>query len=462
MNFALFFGNRGFFPGSLVDAARKEMIEAVKQSGNDCIFLDPQETKYGAVSCESDGLIFAEWLEKHRHKVDGVIMCLPNFSDESGAAKALRNWGGPILIQAYPDQEGHMGPAERRDSYCGKISICNYFNQCGIKYTVFKPHVISPTDPVFVEQIKKFASVCRVVNGARKINIGAIGSRVTAFKTVRFDEVTMEKNNVTVETIDLSELFHRVDQINDNDPSTLETVSKLENYSNMKTVPQDRKIAFAKVILAILYYVDKYKFDALAIRCWNEFPENRKISVCLVSAYLNSLGIPTTCEVDLGNALMMKLLSLSSNSPSTLMDWNNNYQNDENKVILFHCGPTANELMCSSRIEKHAMFEKSFGQNCSWGVNVGRLKPGPITYACLKTRNGKIGMYLGEAEITDETVEKEYFGTYGIGKFDNLEDIIMYVIKNDFHHHVSYTLGKWKDVLEEATRNYLGWEVKAF
>ena len=63
---------------------------------------DANATKFGAISCEADGLVYAAWLEEHRKEIDGVIMCLPNFSDESGAVKALRNWKKPILIQAYP------------------------------------------------------------------------------------------------------------------------------------------------------------------------------------------------------------------------------------------------------------------------------------------------------------------------------------------------------------------------
>ena len=463
MRFALFFGNRGFFPESLVASAREEMEKAVVLAGHEFLSMDVNATKYGAISSESDGYVYAKWLEDHKNEVDGVIMCLPNFSDESGAVKALREWKKPILIQAYPDEIGHMSFAERRDSFCGKISICNYFNQCGIKYTVFKPHVIHPLDPRFIEQIKTFARICNVVNNSRRLVIGALGARATAFKTVRYDEVTLEKNNITVEAIDLSELFDRVDKVNDNDSKVIELLDMYEKYTDFSKVPYDKKIYISKTTKVILDYIDEYHLNAIGIRCWNEFPAAKGISVCLISSYLNSIGIPTTCEVDVYNALAMKVLSLASEEPSTVMDWNNNYGSDENKCILFHCGPMATSMVeGKTDVQVHKMFEKSYGKGCSWGVNVGVLKKGPITYASAKVENGKIEFFAGEAKITEDTVEKAYFGSWGVVEFDNLDDLMMYVIRENYHHHVSYTYGKYKNVLKEALSNYLDWKVDLF
>ena len=63
-----------------------------------------------------------------------MILCLPNFGDETGAVAALKDAGVPILIQAYPDELDKMGPAHRRDSFCGKISIMDVFCQYGVPF----------------------------------------------------------------------------------------------------------------------------------------------------------------------------------------------------------------------------------------------------------------------------------------------------------------------------------------
>jgi L-fucose isomerase-like protein len=81
------------------------------------------------------------------------------------------------LIQAYPDELSKMDVVNRRDSWCGKISVCNNLYQYGIKYTLTEKHVVHPTDESFIDDLKKFIAVCRVVKGLRNVRIGAVGAR---------------------------------------------------------------------------------------------------------------------------------------------------------------------------------------------------------------------------------------------------------------------------------------------
>jgi len=113
--FALYFGNRGFFPESLIEIAREEMIKAVLASGHDYIMPNIELTKYGAVESREDGKKYAKWLKGEEGSYNGVIICLPNFGDENGAIAALEECGVPMLIQAYPDEIGKMDFEHRRD-----------------------------------------------------------------------------------------------------------------------------------------------------------------------------------------------------------------------------------------------------------------------------------------------------------------------------------------------------------
>ena len=165
MKFALFFGNRGFFPGELIASARDEVKAAVENMGFETILLPSELTRYGAVETPAEGKIYAEFLKQNEGKFDGVIMSLPNFGDETGALAALRDCGVPILIQAYPDEIGKMDFAHRRDAFCGKFSIMDVFYQSNLPFTVFGPHVVHPKSNTFMEHLDKFAAVCRVVKG---------------------------------------------------------------------------------------------------------------------------------------------------------------------------------------------------------------------------------------------------------------------------------------------------------
>ncbi len=208
--FAVFFGNRGFFPASLIAGAREEMQRTLKALGHEVLMLDETATRYGAVETPQEGEVYANFLRANRGKFGGVILCLPNFGDENGAVAALQEAGVPIWIQAYPDDYDKMGPATRRDSFCGKFSIMDVFRQYGVKFTALKPHTVRPGSERFSANVDEFDRICQVVNGVKGMVVGAIGARTTPFKTVRIDEVALQRHGVTVETFDMSDVFQRM------------------------------------------------------------------------------------------------------------------------------------------------------------------------------------------------------------------------------------------------------------
>ena len=387
-------------------------------------------------------------------------MCLPNFGDENGAVEALKNANVPILIQAYADEIGEMDFESRRDAFCGKFSIMDMFTQYNIPFSAFAPHCCNPASEDFDNQLNKFSAVCRIVKGMKDFKVGAIGARTTKFKTVRFDELTLQKYGVTIDALDLSDLFHKV-SIFDNAERLAERVQTYREYTDFSLVPQDKVETICKISLIIEDYVNEYHFEALALRCWDEFPQIMNVSVCVVVSFLNHIGIPCACEMDVCNAVAMRMLSLASENPATCLDWNNNYGSEKNKCILFHCGPVATDLMIDKgAVTDHKMFAKSYGKGNAFGTLEGRIAPTEFTYASCKTENGKLSMYLGKANFTDDVIEKAFFGCGGVAEFEDMEKVLMYVGKNGYRHHVSVTN---KDVLEavyDASVNYLKYDVE--
>ena len=256
MTFALAFANRGFMPGELIYGAREDMIKAVTDAGYDYIAMDAALTRYGGVETRDEGLLYAKWLKAHEGQYDGVIFSMPIFADENGAITALQDAGVPILMQAYPDEIGRMDFKHRRDAFCGKFSVTDVFTQYGVPFTVLKPHVVHPLTPAFQRNLRDFAAVCRVVNGMRRFNVGCIGARTTAFKTVRFDEIALQKHGVNVESFDLSELIFKVGKLADDDAKVVEKVAALERYTDFTRVPEKNKRTLAKISAVIDEYIE--------------------------------------------------------------------------------------------------------------------------------------------------------------------------------------------------------------
>jgi L-fucose isomerase-like protein len=161
--FALFLGNRGFFPASYIAEARKELTRLLTQWGYDVLMLDDNTTRYGAVETPREGEIYSNFLKANNGKYGGVILCLPNFGDENGAVTALKDANVPIFIQAYPDDLDKMDPKLRRDAFCGKLSIMDVFYQYGIKFTATKPHVVRPSSDQFKTNVTAQPSESKVM-----------------------------------------------------------------------------------------------------------------------------------------------------------------------------------------------------------------------------------------------------------------------------------------------------------
>lgn len=455
--FALFFGNRGFFPASLMDEAREELPRVLREWGHDTLMLDRGATRYGAVETPQEGEIYANFLREHRGKYGGVILCLPNFGDETGAVAALKDAGVPILIQAYPDDLDRMAPEDRRDAFCGKFSIMDVFCQYGVRFTALKPHTVKPSSNAFRANVEYFDRLCKVVNGVKGMVVGAIGARTTPFKTVRIDEVALQRHGITVETLDLSDIFARMKSVSVDAEPYKAKVAALSACASWEETPDEALEALARLGVVLDDVIREYRMNAIALRCWIEMQQQLGISPCVLLGLLNDTGVAAACEVDVGNAVTMHALALASGKPAACLDWNNNYgDQDENKCILFHCGPVPPSLMAEpGRITDHAILKNAVGEKRGYGCNVGHIAPGAFTFGSMITEAGKPKFYLGRGQFTSAPVPNAFFGCAGVAHIDRLQDVLLHVGRHGHRHHVSVTPGCVQRPVHEALTRYL-------
>jgi L-fucose isomerase-like protein len=458
--FALFFGNRGFFPASLMAVARKELSQRLAALGHKTIMMDAAATRHGAVETPEEGRRYARFLQQHRGQYGGVILCLPNFGDETGAIAALKDCGVPILIQAYPDDLDKMSPDKRRDAFCGKFSIMDVFCQYGLRFTALKPHVVAPSSPTFAAHVDYFDRLCRVHGGMRDLVVGAVGARTTAFKTVRIDEVALQRHGITMETLDLSDLFARMNAVKMTSDPARAKAKRLKEYASWQGVPKAAVDKLVRLGVALDQVIEECGLHALALRCWVEMQRQLHISPCVLISEINDRGIPCACEVDMGNAVTMAALRLASGRVTTCLDWNNNYGEDPDKCILFHCGPVPQSMMTGKgRVVDHAILANAVGQGCSFGCNVGRIAPTPFTFGSMLTDGGRLKFYLGQGRFTADPIPDDFFGCAGVARVENLQDALQRVGYLGHRHHTSVTPDHVADPVHEAFEKYLGYEV---
>ncbi len=461
LSLGVIFGNRDFFPDKLVPEAREEIGKLLDELGIKAVMVGPEDTKLGGVETHADARTCAELFRAHRDEIGGVLVVLPNFGDEKGVADTLKLAGldVPVLVQGYPDELDKLDPIRRRDAFCGKISVCNNLRQAGIAYSLTRRHVVHPGDPTFRADLERFLAVCRVVKGLRGARLGAVGARPGAFNTVRYSEKILERNGISVTTVDLSEILGTAGKIGEEDQRLVTKIGEIKDYANTSMVPSDKLTQMARLGVVLDEFIADNVLDATAIQCWTSVQANHGCNVCTSMSMMSEELMPSACEVDVTGVLTMYAMQLASNSPSALVDWNNNYGDDPDKCVLFHCGNWAKSFLDEARVATAPILETVIGEGTTWGALDGRTPAAPLTYGRITTDDvdGVIRAYVGQGELTDDDLKT--FGNRAVAYVPKLQKLMQHVCEQGFEHHVVMNASHSAGILDEAFSKYLGWSV---
>ncbi|MGC3947055.1 MAG: L-fucose/L-arabinose isomerase family protein [Chryseolinea sp.] len=454
-------GNRDFFPDKLVGECRTDLLSAFEKAKVKPIMLTETDTKLGGVETFLDAEKCAALFRRFADEIIGIVVVLPNFGDEKGVAETIKLSGldVPVLIQAYPDDLNKMDVARRRDAWCGKISVCNNLHQYGIKFTLTTKHVVHPSDKTFTQDLSDFIATCRVVKGLRTVRIGAVGARPGAFNTVRYSEKILQRNGISVVTTDLSHVLGHANRLTAQDQSVKDRIDAIRSYTPTGRTPDDRLLQIAKLDVALNSFMAEHALDATAIQCWTSLQQNYGCNVCTSMSMMSENMLPSACEVDVTGTLSMYAMQLASGSPSALVDWNNNYSDDDEKVVLFHCGNWAKSFLPDVEIATAPILGTSVGEENTYGALAGRTPASPLTYGRISTDDtkGVMKAYIGEGVLTDDPLNT--FGTRAVAQISDLQKLMHYVCRNGFEHHVVMNASKTAAILKESMGNYMGWDI---
>jgi len=454
-------GNRDFFPDQLCIEGRKVILQVLEEEGFSAVILDESATKAGAIETYEEAKRCGEFLKKHADEIDGILVTLPNFGDEKAIANALRISGlkVPILVHAFPDSAGRLVVTNRRDSFCGKMSVCNNLRQYGFKYSLTELHTVDPQSESFRADLRRFGAICRIVRGLRGLRLGSIGARPAAFNTVRFSEKLLEASGITVEPVDLSEILGKAMRLDDGDARVKEKLASIKAYVDDSGVPPASVVKMAKLGVVIDEWMAANELHASAIQCWSALEELFGIVPCTLMSMMSNGLMPSACEVDVAGALAMYILQQASGRPSALVDWNNNYGDDPNKGVIFHCSNLPKDVFETAKMEYPPILASTLGQENTYGVISGRVKEGPFTYARVSTDDvsGRIRAYAGEGRVTSDPLET--FGGYGVVEVPRFQQLLQYICKSGFEHHVAMNMSLCGKAVAEALETYMGWDV---
>jgi L-fucose isomerase-like protein len=293
----------------------------------------------------------------------------------------------------------------------------------------------------------------------RRLRIGAIGARPAAFNTVRYSEKLLEASGISIEPIDLSEIMGRIAKMKDNDPAAQAKLAAMNAYVETKGVPAAALLKMAKLGAVIDGWMAETQVAISAVQCWTSLEEYFGVVPCTIMSMMSENLMSSACEVDICGVVGMHALQLASQTPSALLDWNNNYGDDPDKAVCFHCSNLPKHFFADVRMDFQEIIAGTVGKENTYGTCVGRVKAGPMSFARFSTndREGRIWGYVGEGEFTKDPLDT--FGGAGVVKIPRLQHLLRYICERGFEHHVAANLSSVAPAVAEAATRYLGWSV---
>jgi L-fucose isomerase-like protein len=338
------------------------------------------------------------------------------------------------------------------------MSICNNLKQYGIPYSLTTLHTEAPDSAEFAGDLAWFAAVCRIVRGLRNARFGAIGARPTAFNTVRYSEKLLERSGITVETLDLSEVMGRIGRMADNDDAAQAKLGAIKKYIPVGDTPEAALMKMAKLAAVIDGWMKASELTVSAVQCWTSIEEFLGIVPCTVMSMMSESLIPSACEVDILGTLSMYALTLASETPSALLDWNNNYGEDPNKAVCFHCSNLPKHFFKEGvKMDYQLIIAGTVGKENTHGTLDGTVKAGPMSFARFSTDDfgGTIRGYVGEGAFTNDPLNT--FGGAGVVEIPKMQELLRYICEHGFEHHVAASFSTTAAPIHEAATKYLNW-----
>jgi len=211
-------------------------------------------------------------------------------------------------------------------------------------------------------------------------------------------------------------------------------------------------------------WMKQTRLNATAVQCWTAMEEFFGVVPCTLMSMMSNMLMSSACEVDIMGTVAMYAMAQASGRPSALVDWNNNYGEDPDKGVIFHCSNLPKDVFVEKGEGKPVMdyqeiIAGTVGKENTYGTIVGRVKASPFTYLRVSTDDaaGKIRAYIGEGELTNDPLKT--FGGYGVVRIPNLQKLLRYICENGFEHHVAINPTRVAAGVKEALGKYLGWDV---
>ena len=371
----------------------------------------------------------------------------------------LAKLGLPLGLWAVPEpaSSGYLP----LNSFCGinmyGSIITNYLKHHNLRYKYFFGHA---TDASFAARLRVTVKALSAIKNLRHSKVALIGGIAPGFNDLYFDERVIEKLlGVNVQrNIEYADIRQLAVSYTDDEIASYITEC-LKPYKRMTDGAQKQVHSNARFLKAYYDFAESGGFDALAISCWPKIQSDFGACACQSIAKLNQRGVPAACEGDLPGAIAMLLLMyLSDGGITTLLDLVSFDESDET-MQLWHCGPTAESFADASGIAlsticEHTNREGTEERHLRY-VHDMNIKAGAASLACFC--NDFTKMFISGGTFIDYEKERFHGSAGWLGNMHinrkrvGARDMINTIMSRGIQHHFPVVLGDYsKELLEVA------------
>ena len=197
----------------------------------------------------------------------------------------------------------------------------------------------------------------------------------------------------------------------------------------------------AKLGAVIEQWMTSNELAISAVQCWTSLEEYFGVVPCTVMSMMSDDLLSSACEVDIAGVVGMHALHLASETPSALLDWNNNYGDDPDKAVCFHCSNLPKHFFESVRMDFQEIIAGTVGKaehlRHLRGPREGRADE---LRALFHRRPDRQNPRLCRRRRVSPTIRSKPSAARAWWRSRKLQDLLRYICEHGFEHHVAANL----------------------
>ncbi len=392
-----------------------------------------------------------------------IIYLNASFADASPAMNLLGKKDGDVLLWSVREF-GEVGERLHLNSMCGSNLAAHALRTVGKSITHLHGN---PGEAKVKDLLEKFlngenpdvgqpplingekadkSKVEAALENLKGSKIGAIGDAPNGFTPCQYDADLLDRYfGIEVTTRTIPDLFDAISQV-PAEKAEAEYKNALTAQPSLEKVPALEAKTNASTREVLSDWIDENDLDAIAMRCWPEFPTELGACPCGAMGRTATSGTPAACERDVYGAATMLILEALGSGTNYLVDTVDLVE-EEGLIRIWHCGSASTELAADPKNATQWI-------HCNRKLGVAgnfALKPGPVVLVRLDSDSDpanpsklRLVMTSGESLATPNRFQGN---TATVRTSAPARQLINGLVRNGYPHH---TVVSWRDIRPEV------------